>query len=343
LLFEVSMTRREALVTLGFGTVASKLVQTLSAAALVTRPVTREAARAHFAGVALFAMTPMRLREGRVEVDFDGFARNMRFYVGHQGPYSLAVCGAVGEYHVLTPEERQRLMTIAAAEKGRRFLVAGAGGDTTREAIANAQAAEQAGADAALVLPSEAIGNQGDAALLRHFQEIARSVGIGVIPYRSPSTLFGLETVLRLLDQPNIVAVKEQTGDLRFIREAGVKTAGRIPLVPAHERLAPFNHLAGATGITSGHANFTASRSIELWQWLGEGRLEEAMALADQFADLDRLRAKYGDVLLKAGLELRGLAGGPLRRTPAPLPAEGRQALERAMRDLGVLEPAFSL
>ena len=64
----------------------------------------------------------------------------------------------------------------------------------------------------------------------------------------------------------------------------------------------------------------------------------EAMVLADKFADLDRLRAKYGDILLKAGLELRGLAGGPLRLKPEPLPAEGRQALERAMRDLGVLE-----
>ena len=62
------------------------------------------------------------------------------------------------------------------------------------------------------------------------------------------------------------------------------------------------------------------------------------MALADQFAELDRLRATYGDVLLKAGLELRGLAGGPLRKNPAPLPAEGRASLERAMRAMGVLD-----
>ena len=328
------MTRREALMTLGFGATLSAATRALGGAPRLTR----DAAREHFAGIAIFAITPMRLRDGRAEVDFDGFARNMRFYVGHQGAYSLAVCGAVGEYHVLTPEERSRLIAIAAAAKGPRLLVAGAGGDTTREAIANAQAAEKAGADAAVLLPSEAVGKGGDPGMLAHYLEIARSVGIGVIPYRSPVTPFSVDTVIRLLEQSNILAVKEQTGDLRFIRDAAVKTGGRIPLVPAHERMAPFSHLAGATGITSGHANFAPTRSIELWQLLRDGRTENAMALADRFAELDKLRATYGDVLIKAGLELRGLAGGPLRKNPAPLPVEGRQGLERIMRDLRVLE-----
>jgi 4-hydroxy-tetrahydrodipicolinate synthase len=283
-------------------------------------------------------MTPMRLGDGRAEVDYDGFTRNLQFYVSNEGTFTLAVCGAVGEYFALTPEERQRLYTIAAAEKSGHLLVAGASGDTTREAIANAQLAEKAGADVALVLPSEKIGKSGDAAMRTHFLEVARAVGIGVIPYRSPYMLFTLDTIEALLEQPNILAVKEQTGDLRFIREAVVRTKKRIPLIPAHERMAPFNYLAGASGITSGHANYTASRTIELWEMLRAGRTDEAMVLADKFAELDRLRAKYGDVLLKAGLELRGLAGGPLRLKPEPLPAEGRQALEHAMRDLGVLE-----
>jgi dihydrodipicolinate synthase/N-acetylneuraminate lyase len=338
------MNRREALMTIGIGTAASVLSRSIGLTAADQSPapvkgrLTRDTARPHFGGIALFAMTPMRLSGGRVEVDYDGFARNMRFYVTHKGTYTLAVCGAVGEYFALTPEERQRLFTIAAAEKSGRLLVGGASGDTTREVITNAQAAEKAGADVALILPSETVGKRGDAAMRAHFLEIARAVGIGVIPYRSPVTLFSLDTVEALLEQPNILAIKEQTGDLRFIRDAAVRAKQRIPLVPAHERLAPFNYLAGASGITSGHANFTASRTIELWEWLTAGRMEDAMALADQFAELDRLRATYGDVLLKAGLELRGLAGGPLRLKPDPLPAEGRQALERAMRQLGVLD-----
>ena len=344
------MKRREALATIGLGTAASMLPRAIFGsvwlqpdAAASAAPITRDAARRHFAGVVIFPMTPIRLRDGRAEVDFDGFARNMRFYAGHEGPYSFAVCGAVGEYHDLTPDERQRMVSIAAAAKGSRFLIAGAGGDTTRDAIANAQAAAKAGADAAVVLPSEAIGKGGDAAMLQHFLEIARAVEIGVVPYRSPLTLFSLDTAARLLEQPNILAIKEQTGDIRFLREAHVKTAGRMPLVPAHERMAPFNHLAGASGFTSGQANFATRPSVELWQALQDGRTQEAMALADQFAELDRLRAVYGDVLLKAGLELRGLAGGPLRKNPTgSLPAEGRQSLERAMRAMGVLEQAVS-
>jgi 4-hydroxy-tetrahydrodipicolinate synthase len=342
---ELVMNRREALTSLGIGAAASLLARAGGAAprevaAPAATPMTRDAARAHFSGIAIFAITPMQPRAGRAEVDFDGFARNVRFLVGHEGPYSLAVCGVVGEYHVLTVDERTRLVSIAAREKGKRLLSAGAGGDTTREAIANAEAVEKAGADAAIVLPSEAIGKGGDEAMLAHFRAVARAVGIGVIPYRSPVTPFGLETVLRLLEEPNVLAIKEQTGDLRFIRDTDVRTGGRIPLVPAHERMAPFAHLAGAAGITSGHANFAAARSIELWESLRAGRTREAMALADQFAELDRLRATYGDIVIKAGLELRGLSGGPLRARPDPLPAEGRHALERAMSALRVLEPA---
>lgn len=338
------MKRRDALKTMGLSAAGAVVARVPALAAgqrspaPISGPITRDTAREHFNGIALFAMTPMRAGAQRPEVDYDGFTRNLRFYVGHKGTFTLAVCGAVGEYFALTPEERQRLYTIAAAEKGGHLLVAGASGDTTREAIANAQAAEKAGADVALILPSEAIGKNGDAAMRAHFLEIAHTVGIGVIPYRAPGTPFSLDTVEALLERPNIVAVKEQTGDLRFIREAVVRTKNRIPLVPAHERMAPFNYLAGASGITSGHANYTASRTIELWEALRAGRTDEAMVLADKFADLDRLRAKYGDVLLKAGLELRGLAGGPLRLKPEPLPAEGREALERAMRDLGVLQ-----
>ncbi|HZB25020.1 MAG TPA: dihydrodipicolinate synthase family protein [Vicinamibacterales bacterium] len=329
------MTRREALTRLGAGAAVAIGGR---AVAVADVPRTRDTERRHFDGIALFAITPMRLRDGRADVDFDGFERNMRFYVGHDGAYSLAVCGAVGEYHVLTPEERSRLIGIAAAVKGKRLLVAGAGGDTTPEAIANVQAAAKAGADAAVLLPSEAVGKGGDSALVTHYLEIARAVDIGVIPYRAPVTRFNVDTVVRLLDHPRILAVKEQTGDLRFIRDAAVRTNGRMPLVPAHERMAPFSHLAGATGITSGHANFAPTRSMELWQQLRSGRTQEAMALADRFAQLDTLRATYGDVLIKAGLELRGLAGGPLRKDKEALPAEGRQALERIMREMGVLE-----
>ena len=138
------MNRRQAL-AIGLGAAASTLARSgksvahASPAASSEKPLTRDGARTQFAGIAIFAITPMRLQNGRAEVDFDGFARNLRFFVKHPSGYSLAVCGAVGEYHVLTPEERTRLVTIAAAEKGSRLLVAGAGGDTTREAIANAE------------------------------------------------------------------------------------------------------------------------------------------------------------------------------------------------------------
>lgn len=329
------MNRRDLLKVIGAG---AALVAWPQAAAR-TSAAGLQAGRSSLGGLSVFAMTPMRMRSGRAEVDMDGFARNMRYYTSLPGRYSVAICGAVGEFHDLTPSERADLVRAAAAAKNGRTLIAGIGGDDTADVVAQAVAMERAGADAVLVLPSAAIGKGGDEALVRHFFAVADAVSAGVVPYRSLATLFSLDTAERLLERPNIVAIKEQTADVRWVRDASRRVNGAVPIIPAHERLAPFMHLAGARGMTSGHVNFAAERSFEIWQQLEEGRTADALALSDKFAHLDVLRATYGDILLKAGLELRGLAGGPMRKGPEALSPEGRRALQDAMRAMDVLEP----
>lgn len=323
----VRISRRYLMVIAG-GAVASVLSDLRSDALATPADYSR------YRGIVLFAMTPMRLNGDRREVDFQGFERNMAHLASQPGDFCIAVAGAVGEIADLTIEEHAELVKIAAAKKGSRFLIAGARGNTASEVLAQARTAEAAGVDAVLVLPSKVIGSRGDDAMLNHYLEVARSLNIGVIPYRHASTPFSLDVVLQFSKQPNIIGVKDQVADLTFTRKLVVETGGKMPTFLAHERMAPYVYLAGAKGLTSGHANYTLEHTLRLWDLLEEGRFKEAMKLSDVFARLDELRAEYGDILLKYGLELRGLAGGPMRKGPVKLAPEGRVRLKKVLDSL---------
>lgn len=287
-----------------------------------------------YKGIVLFAMTPMKLNGNRVEVDFEGMARNISHFASQPGSFCIAVAGAVGEIADLTTEEHRELVQVAAARKGNRFMIAGARGDTTSEVIAQARTAEAGGVDGVLVLPSKFIGDQGDDAMLNHYLEVASAIDVGVIPYRHATTPFSLDVVKELAKRSNIIGVKDQVADLTFTRKLVVQTEDKMPTFLAHERMAPYVYLAGATGLTSGHANYTLQQTVRLWSLLENGDFEEAMKLSDIFAQLDDLRGEYGDILLKYGLELKGLAGGPMRNGPRELAPEGRTALQDVLKTL---------
>lgn len=323
-----TLSRRQAILLAAAGTGLSKL------ATAIASPAPRLDTKGQLRGLILFAITPMRLRNSKVEVDLEGVARNMRFFVSQPEAFSITVCGGTGEFYDLTPPERRDVIAAAAAEKKNRVLVAGVGGDTTKDAIASAAQAEQAGANVLLVMPSEVVAKEGEKVLLSYYQEIARSVKIGVVPYRRPINRFEIDMILRLAELSNVIAVKDGIGDLLLIRDVHVRTGGRMPMFPAHERMVPFSHLAGAAGYTSGHANFVPRPSAKIWQLAEKGDYRAAMILGDRFAGLDNLRERYGNILLKAGLELRGLAGGPLRKEPGALPAEGKERLKNIVDEL---------
>lgn len=285
-------------------------------------------------GVWIFGVTPMRNRNGKIEIDLDGVRMNTRFFVSQPGIPVVAVCGGTGEFSDLTAQENRMVVAAAAQEKKNRLLLSGVGGNTTAETVGLAEAAEEAGADAVLVMPSAVIAERGEEALYQHYVDIARSVGVGVVPYRRGDKTFGIETIKRLMELPNLLAVKDFLGDVEFIRKMVQETEGRMPIFPAHERLAPFVHLAGASGFTSGHANFAPEASTRIWRLAQDGKYRDAVSMGEPFRRLDDLRSRYGDILLKAGLEIRGMAGGPMKRGPKELPSEGRSALEKIIREL---------
>jgi 4-hydroxy-tetrahydrodipicolinate synthase len=134
-----------------------------------------------------------------------------------QGATALVVCGTTGEAPTLSPAEHSTLIQIAVAVASDRIpVIAGASSNSTAHAIELTKDAETAGADAILsVVPYYNKPTQGG--MHAHFHAIAQSTGLPIFLYDVPSrTVSGLadETVARLADLPNIVGLKDATGDV---------------------------------------------------------------------------------------------------------------------------------
>lgn len=133
-----------------------------------------------------------------------------------EGATALVVCGTTGEAPTLRPAEHGLLVRIAVGvARGRIPAIAGAGSNSTAHAIALTKECEAAGADAILsVVPY--YNKPVQAALLAHFQAIADSTGLPIILYDVPSrSACGLtdETIARLADMPQMIGLKDATGD----------------------------------------------------------------------------------------------------------------------------------
>ncbi|MDP6619937.1 MAG: 4-hydroxy-tetrahydrodipicolinate synthase, partial [Nitrospinota bacterium] len=134
------------------------------------------------------------------------------------GTHGIVSCGTTGESPTLSHEEHDRVVNFTLEVVGGRApVIAGAGSNSTQEAIHRTRHAKEAGADGALLV-TPYYNKPTQEGLFRHFQAVAEAVDIPIVLYDVPGrTAVGMkpETVARLAEIPNIVALKEATGDLR--------------------------------------------------------------------------------------------------------------------------------
>jgi len=180
-------------------------------------------------GALAFAPTPFRPNDS--EIDLPGFRRNMDCLAQNRMP-AVCVAGFVGEYSALTPGEYTELVkTAAGITKGRSLLVAGAGGGT-RLACEAAKAGQDNGADCIMILPPYLV-QPTTAGLIEHFRAIAQSVQVGVMIHSMPGISFTPELVETMTTVPNIIAYKDELGDLRGFGEIVDRVGDRLAYVNA--------------------------------------------------------------------------------------------------------------
>jgi 4-hydroxy-2-oxoglutarate aldolase len=251
------------------------------------------------------------------------------------------VCGSTGESVMLTPEEKFSLweMVAAHADSG-KLLIAGTGVESVRETVWLTNRAAGLGYKAAMVRTphyyKNLVGNGAAQAI--YFRAVADQAKIPLIIYNWPQTTgvdIPPETVACLSEHPNIIAIKESSGNLekvmQMIREV---RPGFQVLVGSAPTLWP-SLLMGACGAILAYANAAPYSTIAIW---------EAYRTRDEAAGLDwqnriaraawLVTARYGIPGLKHAMDLNGYYGGPSRLPLVNATPEAKREIEEAFRDL---------
>jgi 4-hydroxy-2-oxoglutarate aldolase len=254
-----------------------------------------------------------------------------------KGIANFVALGSNGEAVFLDLEERRAVIgairEVAGAESQ---ILAGAGGQSTRETVALCQLAAEAGADVALVLPpSHYGGKMGMAAQRAHFMAVADASPLPVMIYNMPANAAGVdldaETVITLSVHPNIIGMKDSSGNVTKMAEvvAGARE-GFTVLAGSAGFLLPAMAV-GAKGAIAALANVAPRECLRLVELFERGEMAEARALQARLIPVNTaVTSGYGVAGLKAALTFAAHYGGEPRRPLAPL-NEGERARLRSL------------
>lgn len=270
-------------------------------------------------GVSPALVTPLTKDEA---VDEAGLRALVRFVLPHVD--GVVPCGTTGEFIYLTPDEQRQVIEIVLDEvAGRVPVIAGAGAPSTRQAIRLAQSAQEAGADACLVVTPFFL-HPSDKGIYQHFYEVAGAVDIPIIMYNIPQTVDAYlpRTVIEdLADIPNIVALKDSSGNLTYTMEVLEMTGGRLDVLIGHDEVVLPALAAGCSGMILASAQVFPEVWQQVYSAIQQGDLNTARALQSSVQKLARIFCRHGGaVAVKAALNMMGIKVGRPRR---PLCSQG--------------------
>jgi 4-hydroxy-2-oxoglutarate aldolase len=267
--------------------------------------------------------------------------------------YDLAgyvVLGSNGEVVYLSTQEKLRVLeTARQVIPPGKLLVAGTGCESTRESTALTRQAAEIGADAALlVTPHYYGGKMTSESLVRHFHTVADASPIPVVAYNVPKFThvdMDAATIARLATHPNIIGVNDSGGNVAKLADVVQKTrSGARSKFQVLAGSAGFFLAAltlGAVGGVLALANVAPQQAIDIYRWAQEGRLEEAAELQRRMVPVNAaVTAQFGIAGLKAGMDMLGFYGGPVRGPLLDLSESEQHALQAILVEGGVLPAA---
>ncbi|MDQ6638835.1 MAG: 4-hydroxy-tetrahydrodipicolinate synthase [Pseudomonadota bacterium] len=281
-------------------------------------------------------VTPMR-DDG--SVDYDALRRLIDWQIG-EGTQCIGVVGTTGESPTVTVDEHCEIIRVAVEHtKGRVPVMAGAGANSTAEAIELSRFALKVGADCTLsVVPY--YNKPSQEGIYRHFKAIAEAVDIPMLVYNVPSRTVAdmeVETALRLAKVPGVIGIKEASGDIE-------RAAWLVKLAPPG-----FSIYSGDDGSAvalmllggHGHVSVTANVAPRAMQALCAaalaGNAREAARLQIQLLGVHKaLFVEPSPAPTKWALHRLGRCGATVRLPIVPLGEAGQAAVDAALRDAGI-------
>jgi 4-hydroxy-2-oxoglutarate aldolase len=273
----------------------------------------------------------------RGDVDEKRFRENLEKYAG-TGLGGVVVAGSTGEALYLNEAERLRLVEIARdVVCPPELLLVGTGLESTRETIRLSREAIARGADALLVLPPHYYKPKMDApALIAHFKVLASKVKRPVVLYSIPQFTginMDVESIAALSRHPNIVGLKESSGNLAFVKTILRKVAPGFRVLVGSVAILLDGLRAGAAGAVLGQACFAPALCVGVYEAFCHGQAKTAHELQQRLLPLaQKISVPFGVSGIKVALDLSGYHGGLPRSPLLPLSAESRQAVSAALR-----------
>jgi 4-hydroxy-tetrahydrodipicolinate synthase len=248
-------------------------------------------------------------------LDTQTTAEHARFVVD-RGAYGVFPLGTNGEFALLTPEERARVVEAVVSEVGGEVpVITGVGAPSTRQTIAHAERAETAGADGLVVVGPYYYPVDRDGAV-EHYQRVADAVSLPVYVYHIPSrtgTALSRETLSDIAAIDGIAGLKDSSKDIPLLGQVLADNSEVSFLVGSDSLLVPGLDL-GCTGLISAIANAFPELVVDLYEAYDAGEYDRARELQHTIYEVRR-SFKQGTYLagVKSALSLRGFEAGPLR------------------------------
>lgn len=295
-----------------------------------------------FSGVYTAIVTPFK--DGRI--DEIGLA-NLIKWQKEAGVDGIVPTGTTGESPTLDFDEHLRVIELAVQYAGGKIkVIAGSGGNATKEAIFLTQAAEELGADASLQV-APYYNKPTQVGLFRHFKEIARRTNLPIILYNIPSRCgveIGVDTVKDLSDVcPNIIGIKEAGGNVDRVSQLRAALGEKFTILCGDDALTLPFMAVGAHGVISVASNVIPREIVHMVHTylMGSKGLKYASVafnLHHKFYPLFKdLFIETNPAPVKAALAMMGIIQEELRLPLVPITVNNREILRKTMSECGAL------
>ena len=289
-----------------------------------------------FSGSIVAIITPFK--DGKV--DEEAYRQLIEFQI-ENGTSAIVPCGTTGESATLNVEEHARVIDIAVEAVNKRVpVIAGTGGNSTNEAIELTGHAKKVGADATLQV-TPYYNKPTQEGLYQHFKAIAKGVPLPQVLYNVPTrTSVNMlpETVARLAELAEVVAIKEASGSLGQMADV-VRLAGdKITLLSGDDNLTlPVLSIGGA-GVVSVAANIVPRDTADLVKAWEDGRIDEAKGLFYKLLPLcQAMFFETNPIPVKTSLGLMGKIQDEMSLPLYPMAPANLEKLKKALSDYGLI------
>jgi len=273
-------------------------------------------------------------------IDEDAFRKLVDWQI-EQGTHGLVPVGTTGESPTLSHAEHKRVVELCIeTANGRVPVIAGAGSNSTAEAIDFAKHAKTVGADGILVV-TPYYNKPTQEGLYLHYKAINDAVDIPIVIYNIPGRCvvdMSVETMARLFELPNIVGVKDATADLARASQQRVAMGPEFNQLTGEDATALGFMAHGGDGAISVTANIAPAHCAEFQNACLEGNFARALEIQDRLMPLhDAMFVESNPGPVKYAAERLGLCNAKTRLPLAPISDTTKKVVDKALVSAGIL------